>query len=55
MLGVREGVHNSDEVDPRWILDLIDSMMYAPRLVPIGKRFERDDKIVVMSHTGSWT
>jgi hypothetical protein len=48
------GVHNSDDVDPRRIRELTDSMMHAPRVVPIAKRFELDDTILVISHAEIW-
>jgi hypothetical protein len=41
-------------VDPRRIRELTDSMMHAPRLVPIAKRFELDDTILVISHAEIW-
>lgn len=47
-------MQNSDDVDPRRIRELTDSMMHAPRLVPIAKRFELDDTILVISHAEIW-
>jgi hypothetical protein len=44
----------SNRVDPQSILDLVDSMMHAPRLVQIGERHELDRITVVLRHVEIW-
>ncbi len=52
--GVMDFMHANHEVDPQSILDLIDSMMDAPRLVPIAERRELKRAILVISHAEVW-